>query len=102
MINLRTDIVKIRKEHKCLACCRSFPKGTEMQLQVNIDEGRIFNVYLCDTCEDLMRNYPNLFGYEGEFEKGCVKGEIIECNATTPEELLSELENCKYVDCYDN
>ncbi len=40
-----------RKPHKCFACCREFPSGTNMIYQTNKYDGRIYSLYSCVACE---------------------------------------------------
>lgn len=99
MSNLRTGIVKTRKVHICFACKRLFPKGTEMQLQTNVYGGEIYNIYTCETCGDLLYEYPHLFETDDEFQQGCVKEYISQYNnGDTPEELLDKLVESNYKD----
>ena len=52
---LSEKIVKIKKEHICHGCVRSFAKGTKMKKIVCTDEGRLINSYWCKDCIKFMK-----------------------------------------------
>lgn len=89
MNNLYRKIVKTRKPHECFACNRTFKKGSEMERQVNVDGGEIYQLYSCKTCQILMSEFSELFLYEGIFEYGCIPKSYDD--EENPEELLKNL-----------
>lgn len=46
-------ISKTRKERQCFGCLALFPKGCEFTLHKVIGINEIYNMYLCNECEDL-------------------------------------------------
>ncbi len=92
MRNISTKIVKTRKPHVCFACGRMFKEGTEMKSDANVYEGRIYSLYTCEICDELLTNYPDEFiGNDDMFPEGCVYERLNEFNIKTPEELLEQL-----------
>lgn len=72
---LRTKHVKTRKPHKCFACLEEFPAGTEMQVSTNVDDGHIYNLYICEKCEEFMNKHHDLCfdPFEQIYREGCVR-----------------------------
>lgn len=52
--------VKIRKAHNCWGCARSFPAGTEMEVQTQA-EHTIYSTYWCDCCIEYMGQDQSLY-----------------------------------------
>lgn len=68
-------IVKIRKPHDCFGCGEIFPKGTEMECQVNKDDGELYRLYICLPCakhwnEPFKDSFVDALGY-GELKEFC-------------------------------
>ena len=97
---LENKKVKTRKDHLCFACHRKFPKGTEMSRQVNVSYGEIYQVYWCETCDEILQNHSDYVydEQEGCFPDSCVinipvnyfsRVELMK--KWTPEEILEKL-----------
>jgi hypothetical protein len=86
-----------RKKHRCNACERVFPEGTQMNVQRIADEGTIYSWYSCRTCQALMSKFSDQFddGYGG-FESGCISNALN--HDQTPEQMLEELEHQREVE----
>ena len=83
---LRAKKVKISKQHRCVGCCREFPKGTKMKFEVWADGGTAYNGYLCETCQAVIEENAYING--GWFEYS--DGELIDY-AIEYESRLAEL-----------
>lgn len=59
-----------------------------------VDDGIIYTVYTCTTCQILMNSYPDKFLDEQEcvFPEGCIKEVLFD--GQSPEDLLNELNMC--------
>jgi hypothetical protein len=89
---LSRKIVQIKKDHRCFGCVRKFSKDTLMEKTDYADEGTVYSIYNCLTCQGILlytQNWNEM--YEGLTE-GCVK-DIMECDnfKDTPEEYLRKL-----------
>lgn len=49
---LRHKIVKTRKSHQCFGCEEPIPIGDKAQCSVYVDNGTVYNFYLCLPCID--------------------------------------------------
>lgn len=80
------------KQHKCNACLRKFPKGTEMKVLNIVVYFNMHTFRICPTCTELTENYMYYFADDyGILEQGCVKEA---CNGEmTPEQLFEQLKN---------
>ena len=90
MRTLLTQKVKTRKDRQCFACLRKFKAGTKMTTQTVVnDDGDIYTLHYCDTCDQLMANFKDSFlDNDDLFQEGCVSETITEFPVETPEELL--------------
>ena len=52
MDNLKDQIVKIRKPHKCWGCTREFQIGAKLRVLAAADGGTVNTSYWCSTCMD--------------------------------------------------
>jgi len=52
---LKWDKVKTRKEHKCGACRRTFPKGSNLISAAWANDGTVYGYYVCPTCAEYWR-----------------------------------------------
>lgn len=82
-------VVTTRKDHRCSACDRKFPKGTKMRTQVNTYDG-IQTWRECPTCHVLLSEFRDRFDDEYGWVPGSCVSEVCEIGQT-PEELLTEL-----------
>ena len=86
---IKDHIVKTRKLHRCVGCYGLIFKGSWVRCQTVTSGGGIFNVYICDICEEIIE-----IKGAGEF----CEGELIE--------NYNELYNCikagKEPDCNGN
>lgn len=66
--HIRTEKVRIRKEHRCFTCSEKFPPGSKMIYNVGVWEGNFCYYYLCHCCDKFIAlgNFDEGFG-EGEF-----------------------------------
>lgn len=88
---LSDKIVTTRKDHRCDACCRKFPKGSKMRAQVNTFNG-IGQWRTCMTCTELTDRFNYQFEYDGYVPESCVKDRIDnDFPGLTPEQLLEKL-----------
>jgi hypothetical protein len=87
-MNLRSSLVKTKKQHKCFACCRKFQPGTKMIYWVSKFEGDFAYGYTCLTCNQIIKMDKDsecfMEGYTTEYYDGLMK---------TPEEVLNYLTN---------
>ena len=74
---LNSRLVKTRKPHKCFGCDRVFPAGTIMELSSVVDDGTLFGSYLCDTCLEIVSDFP----LGEEFCRGDLRDEALEREA---------------------
>lgn len=51
---IREKEVITRKPHKCFGCGRNFNKGSKMLLSVAKEGNKLYNIYLCPTCKELI------------------------------------------------
>ncbi len=72
---LRVKYVVTRKPHRCFACLEMFPAGVEMQLSTQVGDGHIYNLYLCEECEEfIIKHHDFCFDpFEFCYHEGCVK-----------------------------
>ena len=72
---LRINHVKTRKEHRCFACLKKFPKGTTMEVATSLDGGSIHDSYVCAECEVFLKEHFDLCfdPHEQGFHEGCVR-----------------------------
>ena len=52
-------------------CLKTFPKGTDMVIWVNAEDGKIFTTHICKPCEKFIDEH-NIFDWDGAYEEGCV------------------------------
>lgn len=64
-------VKKTRKEHECWGCARSIPAGSEMESATHAYNGKLHQVYWCETCLSIMDEWG-----PDEREDGCAKGEL--------------------------
>lgn len=86
--------VKIRKEHYCQICNRKIPKGFSAHFYSGItDEHCFFNVYLCNTCDTLSKEFPDSVTdfWEGYFDNETLCESMSKAEANTPLQLLNKL-----------
>ncbi len=85
--------VTTRSFHLCFACCRPFLKGTVMYSSVNSNKKKIYTLYTCNTCNELLNKFPDLFFNDGDegIPEFCV-GETLHLNrdCKRPEDLLAK------------
>lgn len=74
---LDSRLVKTRKPHKCFGCDRTFPAGTIMELSTVADDTEFFSSYLCDTCQEIARDFED----GEEFCSGNLRDEALEREA---------------------
>lgn len=79
--------VKIRKPHLCHVCLRKFPVRSEMDSLTYAEDARMYTLYICATCTELLRHIePDCFN---EYAEGCVLDEMsMYEEIETPEALL--------------
>lgn len=85
--------VKTRKEHQCCICCRKIPKGfTALNATGKCEEG-FFNQYLCNTCYELQREFPDSVcdWEEGYWDSYVYADSLNEYGCATPLQLLNKL-----------
>lgn len=75
---LRGKEVKTLKSHICTGCCRKFPKGTKMKFEVWADGGTAYNIYLCETCQEVISQLAREYGSGFEYSEGSLREEAIE------------------------
>ncbi len=87
---INQKVVKTRKAHYCMSCCRKFEAKTMMHNQVNVHDGHINSIYWCETCDALMKvDSPMFKDCYGQFWEGCVADHL--GKGQSPEDLLLEL-----------
>jgi len=59
--------VKIRKAHNCWGCTEIFTPPTEMGVVNCTDNGKIYSVYWCDSCQRILDDDPFAAGDEYEY-----------------------------------
>ena len=70
---LVSKIVITRKNHRCWGCLRSFPAGTQMESQTNVNEDGVYTVYTCSTCVAFIKQITPE-NQESEYPEGfCVE-----------------------------
>ena len=60
--------VKTRKPHKCEMCGIAIPKGSIVEMQSGRFEGSMYRYYLCDVCEEFIRNNRKEIDYDDPFD----------------------------------
>lgn len=89
---IREQVVQIRKARRCFLCCRKFEVGSLMHLSVNVNDGDLYSIYDCITCNQLLT-----LGFlvpDGEmYHEGDTK-ETMQGNnfKGTPEEFLEHMQ----------
>lgn len=78
---LRDKEVKTIKPHRCVGCCRKFPKGTKMKFEVWADGGTVYNNYICETCQEIISQLVNKYGPGFEYSAGDLREDAIEYEA---------------------
>ena len=99
MIEIVSDKeVVTRKSHICFACQRKFEKNNKMKVQTGKYDGDIYNVYSCETCNVLLKEFSDRFYNEdgGVYSEGCVRELYHDYKTKSPEELLYLLKQEKY------
>lgn len=51
--------VKTKKPHQCHGCAETYPAGSTMQYNVQVDQGEILASYWCETCEAVLSSWEN-------------------------------------------
>ena len=66
--------VTIRKGQQCFACHRMFDKGSHLYTQACKDDGDMYRIYVCHTCDKIMERHKDVCFDESErgFPNGCV------------------------------
>jgi rubrerythrin len=72
---LRSKIVVVRKDRKCFGCRAEIKKGNKSDVQTNIEDEKIYDIYLCLRCKEVTaREFTvgadDYFG-EGELKRPC-------------------------------
>jgi len=77
---IRSKTVTTRKDHKCFGCYGTIPKGTAIEVSTCIGDGTVYDVRICDECNDWLsnHNFADYFDDEG-FLKGEIKTARAEC-----------------------
>ena len=52
-------IVKTRKPHRCFGCHSTIPASANAERSTNVDDGRIYNIYLCEDCMEFSKTLPD-------------------------------------------
>ena len=67
---LKSKRVTIRKPRLCFGCGHPLKKGDKAAIQTNVDNGTIFDIPLCDICDDIVSDmqYGDWFG-EGDLKE---------------------------------
>jgi hypothetical protein len=92
METIKDKIVKTRKNHTCLCCCKTIEKGTPTRTQTNKDDGQIWTVRFCDDCTYLTRKYFDIFNEDQILLEGCVKDKFQDYGVANAAELRKELD----------
>ncbi len=66
---LKVKAVKIRKPRDCFGCCGKLNKGDAAHIQTNTDMGCIYDVTLCVSCNEKVKDMDSgdFFG-EGDLK----------------------------------
>lgn len=92
--HISSKMVLTRKNRECFTCCRDFPKGSKMLASTNVDEGQIYTLYVCETCDALYTEFPARFeGNDWLMEAEGIRDSLNP--GETPESLLAELRSRK-------
>ena len=88
-----TGVIKIRKEHKCDACRRVITKGSKAFRQQGKCDGEFYKYYLCLTCYELARDFPQFIidDWEGFVEPEILSEYMAQYECNTPEEFLDKI-----------
>lgn len=83
-------VKKTRKDHVCNACLRTFVKGCSMHVQTCTDGNDMYQWRMCETCEELIRVFPDRLDSGEGFAEGCVSDccDVDFDFKLTPEQLL--------------
>ena len=86
-------IKRTRKPHKCDACRRIIPKGSGAFHQWGKSDGAFYSYYLCSTCHELARDFPQFIidDWEGFIEPDILSEYMAYYECKTPEEFLDKL-----------
>lgn len=55
--NIRSKIVKVRKLHKCFGCLSTINIGEKAEINTNVFDGSIYNIYFCLRCLKYQKTY---------------------------------------------
>lgn len=92
----------------CFAYLHKYDKGTDMWLQVNKNDGEIYSIYWCETCDIVMDKHRELVidSVNNNYPEGCVRNVLIyqlnrkrvhklgfDYFTTDPKEILKILDN---------
>jgi len=66
---LRTKTVLTRKDRQCFGCCKLFPSGCVFTIHTVIGIDEIYNMYLCEECEDISEQCSEDIYIEGELKR---------------------------------
>ena len=66
---IRQKTVCIRKEHKCFGCCQLFQKECNMTVHTVVGINEIYDMYLCEQCENISDQCSEDIYVEGEIGK---------------------------------
>lgn len=99
MKQISNKIVTIRKPHNCFGCYRKFEKGEGMKSETCVNEGDIYTLYSCQTCDTLMTEFEEFFldTEENMFPEGCITQIYYDYKVNNPEDLLFELRKHKKI-----
>jgi len=73
---IKTKKVKIRKNHNCWGCTKKLERGSEVDITVTAESGRISTAYWCNVCAEIAQEVDDGEGFfygelqeEAEFRK---------------------------------
>jgi hypothetical protein len=67
--------IKTRKKHQCFGCLDTYPAGENMRRHVCTDNGKIYSLYFCEECNEIIANNADYFEdflYPDEKQEGFV------------------------------
>ena len=84
--------VRVRKEHQCYFCHRKIPKGFSATHGKGIWQGDFFNVYFCNTCSTLTKEFPDyMTDSDGSYSEWEFEDVMSWYDCSTPLQLLNAL-----------
>lgn len=75
-VSLTDKTVTCKKQHTCIGCGETIPKGDKARYTAGIYEGDFQSHYWCEICEGFIDSIPDFwYNKDNEFEECCIPDE---------------------------